>query len=83
MTETVFDEAVHVVDEKAARAMTREQALQTLAAHGDEVDKRRAELMLAGPEITMREELRLNDWRPMLPPLVMSVRLALRRMANG
>lgn len=59
--------------------MSREEALTVLAT-AEDVDPREkhlAELMLAGPRITPAEEARLNDWRPMLPPLAVAVRMAL------
>lgn len=63
--------------------MSREEALHALAELGDAKDQHDAQMMLAGPVITPKEAARLNDWFPMLTPLAMSVRLALRSMARG
>lgn len=63
-----------------ASQLSREEALRIMAT-ADGVgarEKHLAELMLEGPAISPAEERRLNDWRPMLPPVSMAVRLALR-----
>lgn len=67
-----------VIDAAEARAMTREQALAVLAEAGDELDKKRAAMLLAGPTMTLKDEVRMRDWFPMLPPLAMAVRSALK-----
>lgn len=72
-----------IIDAEQATGMNREQALRTLAQHGEGTDKHLATLMLAGPEISIKEEVRLNDWFPLPSPLTVAVRLALRSMANG
>lgn len=66
-----------------AKAMSREDALRTLAAHGDERDRHMAQLMLAGPSLSLADELRLRDWFPLPRPVTVAVRISLRSMAHG
>lgn len=58
--DALLDLEPHVVDAAEAQAMTRQQAIRTLAASGD----RMGQIMLAGPVISDADAQRLRSFRP-------------------
>lgn len=67
-----------------AAEMSRAEALRVLATAEDvpENDRRVAELMLAGPEISFMEAQALRGFRPKRLPMVAAVRRALAQRAH-